>query len=350
MDYIVSAEYIWLGGDNEFRSKIKTVYLDYNDDMIHVLDLSNYPEWSYDGSSTNQANGDDSEVILKPQAVFSNPNFGEGLNQYVLVLCDTYTPQGVPLSNNHRVKAVELFNKKVGAKPWYGIEQEFYITEPECNHASEKSMNPLGCKTANTQGQYYCSVGSANAFGRDFVMKAYNCCLNAGLKISGMNAEVAPGQWEIQVGPCEGIESGDHLMMCRYILHRVSEKYNVQVNFEPKLLKGDWNGSGCHVNYSTLCMREQGGYSEIINAIEKLKEKHNEHMECYGEGNEERMTGLHETSSYDKFTYGVADRTASVRIPRQTEKEQKGYLEDRRPASNIDPYLVTSKLFETTVL
>ena len=343
----IVAEYVWLGGNNEYRSKSR-VLLNSN-----IKNLHDFPEWSYDGSSTGQANGDDSEVILKPCATFQDPFFvqKEHIETYgVLVLCDTYTPDGEPLSNNHRKDAKELFDTKLKEKPWYGIEQEFYLTKQSSQYSSETSETPLGMELAQTQGQYYCSVGANNAFGRTVTNEAYLMCLKAGIKVSGMNAEVAPGQWEIQVGPCEGIESGDHLMMCRYILHRVAEKYNVQVNLDPKLVKGDWNGSGCHVNYSTESMRQDGGYIHIISAIEKLGKRHEEHMEWYGEGNDQRMTGEHETAKYDSFSYGVANRGASVRIPRQTHKDQKGYFEDRRPASNIDPYVVTSMIFKTTVL
>lgn len=341
----VVAEYIWLGGNNEFRSKSRVLTLHYH------KTLSLYPEWSYDGSSTGQASGNDSEVIIKPCALFPDPFNSQWGDYYsMLVLCDTYTPDGNPLPNNHRTHALSLFKKNLKASPWFGIEQEFYLTGPNEEYSSELNDSPLGMKGANEQGQYYCSVGANNAFGREIASNAYHKCLAAGVKVSGMNAEVAPGQWEIQVGPCEGIESGDHLMICRYILHRVGEEYNVQVNMDPKLVKGDWNGSGCHVNYSTADMRNDGGYEHIIKAIEKLGLRHDEHMEWYGEGNEERMTGEHETAHYKKFSYGVANRGASVRIPRQTEKDQKGYFEDRRPASNIDPYVVTSMIFNTTVL
>merc|ERR1719469_443968 len=178
----------------------------------------------------------------------------------------------------------------------------------------------------------------------------YEACLFAGIMIGGTNAEVMPGQWEYQVGPCVGIDSGDHLWMSRYIMIRVCEEQQVNVTFDPKPIPGDWNGAGCHTNYSTEAMRQEGGWSEIIKAIEKLEAKHVEHIQVYGTGNERRLTGAHETASIDKFSYGVANRGASVRIPRTAEAEGKGYFEDRRPASNMDPYLVTSKIFQTTCL
>ena len=182
-----------------------------------------------------------------------------------------------------------------------------------------------------------------------YLSKALSNCLISKLSITGLNAEVAPSQWELQVC-AEGIKAGDQLIMLRYILNRTAEQYGLSINYHPKPAEGDWNGSGCHVNFSTTKMREDGGYQLILDAIKKLEQKHQQHMEAYGADNQLRMTGAHETASYDKFSYGVANRGASVRIPRSTEAEQKGYLEDRRPASNMDPYVVTSMIFATTSL
>ena len=178
--------------------------------------------------------------------------------------------------------------------------------------------------------------------------------MKIGILISGINAEVAPGQWEFQVGPCEGIVAGDHLLMARYIIERLAEYHNFEINYHPKMLEGKWNGSGCHANYSTLNMREgtksKTGLAYIYEAIHALEENHDKHMKLYGVDNDKRMTGSHETSQYDKFTYNVGDRSSSVRIPTVCMTDKKGYLEDRRPASNCDPYTVTSLIYETTVL
>ena len=337
------AEYIWLGADNEFRSKARTLEITSADD----LEIENLPLWNYDGSSTGQAEGSDSEVILKPCAIFNCP-FRGGNN--ILIWCSTYTFDDIPLPNNTRDNAVKIFDQHKDELPWYGIEQEYFIINPATG-------KPLGFPKdgyPEPQGKYYCGVGSSKVFGRKIADMHYKLCLMAGVKISGINAEVAPGQWEFQVGPCTGIESGDHLWIARYLLERIAELNNIYISYDPKPVKGDWNGSGCHTNFSTKYMREGNGATEgiefINNAISNLSLKHKEHMEVYGKGNEERLTGHHETAKYDEFSSDARNRNTSIRIPNTTIENGKGYFEDRRPAANMDPYLVTSKIFETTVV
>lgn len=332
------AEYIWIGGNNELRSKCRVM------DGYNMDSVSFYPDWNYDGSSTGQAIGSDSEVIMKPMAVFKCP-FRKGDNR--MVLCDTYLPSGEPHITNHRVGAVEIFDRKPEEEPWFGLEQEYFLVDLKTN-------KPLGCESSiPAQGQFYCGVGGGNALGRDVVEEHLEKCLYAGLRVSGINAEVAPGQWEFQIGPSVGIEAGDHLWMARYILNRVCEKYGVRVDLTPKLIT-EINGSGCHANFSTKSTREgtaeKTGLELIDEAIMKLSKKHLEHMMVYGEGNKERMTGHHETASYDEFSFGRANRGRSVRIGNDTINNKSGYFEDRRPASNCNPYLVTAKMFETCCL
>ena len=329
-------EYIWLGGNNEFRSKTRVM-----NGNIQVLDQ--IPKWNYDGSSTEQAEGTDSEIILVPCKIIPDPiRYGNA----IIVWCETTYPDGTYLPNSHRHWANEIFEKNKEAEPWFGLEQEYFMI-------NQDTKMPLGYNGNKKQGQYYCSVGAENAFGRNIAEQHLQACVDAGIKISGINSEVAPGQWEFQIGPCVGIEEGDHLWIARYLLVLIAEKHNISIDFEPKPLVGDWNGSGCHANYSTKYMREGNGVKNglhyIDEAIEKLSHKHMEHMKVYGSGNELRMTGAHETASYNVFSHGVANRGASIRRGNDTVKNGQGYFEDRRPSSNCDPYLVTGMLFKTTV-
>jgi len=332
---ITVLEYVWLDSNNNCRSKTKVMQ------NTHDVSVTNVTNWNYDGSSTGQASGKDSEVILKPIAIYKDP-FRYNLKNSYIVLCETYLPSGVPHPDNTRSRALNIFNQAEASEPWFGIEQEFFMMK-----SSDK--RPLGFPNTGfpqPQGEYYCSNGTGKCFGREIAEDVLNYCIYAEVPITGLNFEVAPGQCEFQVRG-EGIEAADNLIIFRYILVRTAEYYNVIIDFHPKPVGGDWNGSGCHTNYSTKRMRMDGGISEIYNTIDKLKDKHEEHIKIYGSDNDKRLTGYHETADISTFSYGVADRGCSIRIPRFTERDGKGYLEDRRPASNMDPYLVTSKIVQT---
>ena len=343
-------EYVWIDGYGTYRSKTKVVKSP--DEVGEYLD----PLWNYDGSSTNQADGSDSEVLIRPCVYFPDPfrrtceynssvDKGDRIERSSnrLVLCDTLLPDGTPHSTNTRALAQKVFETHKDEEAMFGIEQEFFLY---------KDGRPLGFPESGYPGpqrDYYCGVGASNAFGRDCVEKALDNFLYAGLNITGLNAEVAPGQWEFQVC-CKGIEAADQLIMLRYILNRTAEEFGYDVVYHPKPVSGDWNGSGCHTNFSTKRMREEGGYEHIMSAIHKLEERHLEHIEAYGIDNKLRLSGHHETAHWSKFSYGVANRGASIRIPRSTEADGCGYFEDRRPASNMDPYVVTSKILQTVML
>jgi len=328
----VVAEYVWIGGSGlDLRCKARTL-------DNPPKDVSELPIWNFDGSSTGQAPGHDSEILLKPCRIFRDP-FRGGEN--ILVMCSCYFPDGRPCDTNYREEFEKVMKDGASSRPWFGLEQEYTLFG---------DGRPLGWPKMGypaPQGPYYCSVGANVNFGRPIIEQHYKACLYAGITIGGINAEVMCGQWEFQIGPCEGVSIGDELWMARYILKRVAEMYDVEVNIDPKPITGDWNGAGCHTNFSTKQMRENGGYEHIIAAIKKLEIKHGEHIAIYGEGNNRRLTGRHETAPIDKFTYGVANRGASVRIPRQVHIDQKGYFEDRRPASNIDPYRVCCRIVKT---
>jgi glutamine synthetase len=234
-------------------------------------------------------------------------------------------------------------------EPWFGLEQEYTLMRPD--KIGLMSKIPFGFHEDGSepgpQGPYYCGVGSHYAVGRPIADEHYVTCLKAGVKIAGLNLEVMPGQLEFQVGPCKGMEAADHLLMARYLLLRVAEKHGAQVTFHPKPCEGDWNGAGLHTNFSLNVTREEGGYEKIVQICEAFGKKCAEHIAEYGEDNDKRLTGKHETCSIHEFKYGVANRGASIRIPRETEARGRGYLEDRRPASNADPYRVIARMMRT---
>ena len=349
----VCVEYIWLGGGNEqyfsgfdIRSKTKTL------DKVPTS-VDELPIWNYDGSSTEQAPGSDSEVLIRPVAMFNDPFRG---HPHKLVMCEGFHPETKqPVKGNERAACNEVMQKAKAEIPWFGIEQEYTLFKPG-------EEIPLGFpdkgEPKRPQGPYYCGSGDGVAFGRIVSETHYEACCRAGLTISGVNSEVMPGQWEYQVGPCEGIDSGDHMWVSRYIMQRVCEDLKIAVSFDPKPKSGDWNGAGCHTNFSTAPMRDASNkgegadqaYGKIIAAVEKLSANHQAHIDAYGKGNERRLTGAHETAPITAFSYGVANRGCSVRIPRDTAAEKFGYFEDRRPASNMDPYIVTKMIVQTCCL
>jgi len=332
--------YVWIDGTGEtMRSKTRT--LDFYPKAVCEL-----PIWNFDGSSTEQAEGSNSDVYLHPVAMYADP-FRLGENK--IVLCETYKHNKKPTETNHRAKCLEAQVASKDQVPWYGMEQEYTLLDTD--------GQPFGWPKngfPGPQGPYYCGVGANKVFGRDIVEAHYRACLYAGIKISGENAEVMPAQWEFQVGPCEGITMGDDLWMARYFLHRIAEDFEVCVSLDPKPIPGDWNGAGMHTNFSTVAMRETNGIKVIEEAISKLALRHEKHIKAYdpneGKDNERRLTGLHETSSIHDFTAGVANRSCSIRIPRGCAEDKKGYLEDRRPSSNADPYKVSEVICRTICL
>lgn len=349
---LVVAEYVFIDGFGNTRSKTRII----QGKLIQGQEarglMFSVDVWNVDGSSTGQSETGKSDIILMPRALFNDP-FNESQDgiKYCLVMCDIMNIDGSPHSSNSRAELFKIL-EKIGEprinveEPWFGIEQEYVIYDATTSLPYKWQQTTYASK----QGPFYCGVGGNNAFGREIAMEHMNKCILAGIAICGINAEVAPSQWEFQIGICNPIVMGDHLWMARYILARVAELHGAYISYDPKPLGAAWNGSGAHTNFSTMGMRAEGGLMVIKTAIEKLTLRHKEHMAVYGVGNERRLTGIHETSNLEKFTYGECDRSSSVRIPINVLAEGCGYFEDRRPAANADPYLVVAKILETVLL
>ncbi len=325
---VYKAEYIWMDGaepTQKLRCKTKI-----------VKKGKEPPIWGFDGSSTNQAEGHASDRVLKP--VFTCPDPIRGGDD-ILVLCEVLNIDMTPHSTNTRAKLTAVAEKYKSHEMWYGIEQEYTFFE---------GIKPLGWPDNGfpaPQFGYYCGVGADEVFGRDIVEEHMQACLDAGLMFEGINAEVMPAQWEFQIGAGDPVTVSDHMWIARWLLYRIAENYGVSATLAPKPVKGDWNGAGAHTNFSTKKMRESIVACE--NAAKALGEEHDLHIANYGDGIEDRLTGKHETCSYKQFKYGVSNRGASVRIPWQVAVEGKGYIEDRRPCANMDPYVVTRLITNT---
>ena len=327
-------EYIWLDGHlptQQMRSKTKTV-----DDFSGKVEDA--PLWAFDGSSTNQAEGGSSDLLLQPVRIFVDP---ARANAY-LVIAEVLNPDKTPHSSNGRATIEEDDNDF-----WFGFEQEYVLWD--LDHHTPYGFPAPGYYPP-PQGPFYCSVGAEYNIGRELVEEHLDICLEAGINLEGINAEVMKGQWEYQVFAKGAKEAGDQLWAARYLLERIGEEHNIRINLDPKPVGGDWNGSGMHANFSDTTLRTCGDkvtYEKICNAFGS-DEAIQRHIEVYGEDNHLRLTGHHETQSIDQFSYGVSDRGASIRIPIGTvESGYKGWLEDRRPASNADPYKVAAAIIQT---
>ena len=327
-------EYIWLDGYKPTQGlRSKTMVRDDFDGTLEAC-----PEWSFDGSSTEQATGEDSDCLLKPVAVFPDP---DRANAY-LVMTEVLNADGSPHESNGRATIDDD-----DADFWFGFEQEYFLWDVKTNAPPGFPANGY----PGPQGPYYCSVGAFNCHGRDCVEDHLDLCLEAGINIEGINAEVAAGQWEYQTFSKGAKRAGDEAWLARYLAERTAERYGLAIDWEPKPLGRDldWNGSGMHANFSNGPMRDVGDESIFTKICEAFSQNIDRHISVYGANNDQRLTGLHETQAIDQFSYAVSDRGASIRIPVATvQAGWKGRLEDRRTASNADPYKVAAVIIKST--
>lgn len=328
-------EYIWLDGYKPTQSLRSKTMVRNNFGGT----LEECPMWSFDGSSTEQADGNDSDCLLKPVMIIPDP---DRKNSY-LVMTEVLNADGTPHESNGRATIDEADDDD---DFWFGFEQEYFLWDP----ATDLPPGfPAGGYPA-PQGPYYCSVGAKNAYCREMIEEHFDLCLEAGLNVEGINAEVAAGQWEYQIFAKGAKRAGDEIWLSRYILERTGEKYGLSIEWGPKPLGDtDWNGSGMHANFSNGAMRDRGEEAVFTAICEEFGKNIERHISVYGADNDQRLTGKHETQSIDEFSYGVSDRGASIRIPIGTvEDGWHGRLEDRRPASNACPYRVAAAIVKTT--
>ncbi len=343
-------EYIWLDGNYPQKIRSKTKIINKDSDLQSLFDqykkdIDTLSIWNFDGSSTNQATTANSELLLKPVNIFKDPfRRKNGL----IVLAEVYNTDMTSHLTNKRALLVDTVSKLDQEMMW-GFEQEYFLYD-------SYTKKPVGWPSGvdvfpRPQGDYYCAVGGNNVKGRSFVEKHAELCEYCDLTIGGINAEVTLGQWEYQIGPVYTLDGCDQLWLSRYLAERLSEDMNCYIELHPKpYVGGEWNGSGMHINFSTKQMRVdmKNKQALVVEACQKLGKVIDEHIAVYGNDNEKRLTGANETCSISQFKYGIGDRTASIRIPSSiTDLTTPGYLEDRRPASNVDPYEACERIIKT---
>lgn len=317
-------EYIWLDGNETPQLRSKTRFHDTVED------------WNFDGGSTNQGTLDDSDRLLRPVREYPDPFHDDGTSK--LILCEVMTYEEEAHSTNHRAKLASTQNY---TDDWFGVEQEFTIFNPATKEPVGMLLEP------EKQEDYYCGNGRRNIMGRKVMDEFIEFCEKASISLAGINAEVMPGQWEYQLTPKDALTCADDLWITRYILERISEKYNIDISYSPKP-HPDFNGAGCHINFSTPEMRENFTEELLLEITGSLGRDHLSYLHFCGEGFKERLSGKCETSSWESFSWGVGDRGASIRIPKKVMVDGKGYIEDRRPCANIDPYK-TFRYFLTSI-
>jgi glutamine synthetase len=326
-------EYIWLDGDTPLpKLRSKTKYVDISGGV---------PSWNFDGGSTKQGTLSDSDRNLTCVRTYEDP-FNEG---GYLALCEVFY-QSVErpecILNPHESNMRRFLSETVEDCPGIlvGFEQEFTLMDARTN-------DPLGFALApKEQGQYYCGVGRKNIVGRFLIDEFEARCVSAGIDLYGVNAEVMPGQWEFQTNAADPVKAADDLWVCRYILDRITENMPILVSYDPKPHEA-FNGAGCHTNISTERMRESFREVDYEGLLLLLKGAHKDYIKVCGEGLDKRLTGDCETSDYMEFSWGIGDRGASVRIPTKVYEDGAGYIEDRRPCANIDPYQLLFSLIST---
>lgn len=322
MNAVKTYEYVWLDGP-VLHSKIKATIDATPPEWFAVVDDTQPPS-QMTKNTPQKHNLPYSDCFLVPVQTYNNPTSPDHL-----VLCQVQNHDHLPHASNTREAAARI----VTDEWWFGFEQEYYLTDLDGRLLGQQHGN------GKIGDEHYCGVGADNVVGREIADAHLFACLKAGIEITGTNAEDGMGQWEYQCFG-KGIKAADDLWVSRFLLRKIAEQYRICVNYNP-MPKRNWYGSGMHTNFSNAKMRTTGGQALFDKLCHQLEIHHSEAMLCYGSDNQLRFTGQHKSPDLSHFSHGIDDRCACIRIPLYTlDRGWKGYMEDRRPASNADPYRV----------
>jgi glutamine synthetase len=348
----VNVEYLWLDAKHHTRSKMRTLYLSHDEAADISLDdpasaLRVIPRWEFDGGATGQATAGGRECVLEPVHAIRHPFPLRPLSIPTwLVMCELRIGSGRIHPTDTRAMTRHSFENSAvirDQRALFSAEQEFFFFDK-----ATKAPHGWTIKSTLPRDEYYCGVNRSLKVEREIINELYEKCLACDIPICEASQEVSPAQWKYRIGPAPAPLIGDLLYFAKFILFRLCERHDLYPAFNPKPIKGDWNGSGCHFTISTRHTRHSVkdpadssrfscGSARIREITDKMSDNHEDFMRSTGSKNIERLTGTHNTSNFRTFSIGINTKSASVAI----DSSGRG-LEDRRPGANVDYYTILS--------
>ena len=325
-------QYVW---SDKYGEPRVTTKLESDHDINKLL--------CFNGLNTGQSvDTNNSDIYIRPVQRYNNPLIKRTKElEPSIFVCELMLDENKSHSSNERNRSIKVLENYEDVNMSFTL--DFFVTKKNVPVAFLSNPPP------SQQGIFYCGVGGDIAVGQECANDIFQNANRADLNVTQLSGGVAPSQWTIKLEGTAKVKLLDDLICLRYIIAKSAEKYGVTICFHPQLLKEEWNGSACLIEYSNDKMRTDKECNYIRNTVIKnLDKTHAEYVSKCGEDNNRRLIGTNNTSKNDEFTSAVGKYDCSVRIPKLTNVRGHGSIEDRRPGANMDPYVVVPYLLNAS--